>query len=151
MTNISKKKSHEAVDLFNGGVNCAQAVLLAYHKECGISKDIALNIAAPFLGGVARQREVCGAVVGMSMAIGLIHGSSKDNSEPDVIKLTKDLCAKFKERHGSVVCRDVLVGRAAMNNKEQASKEVNKEYYASKPCARCVEDAAEFIEEHFTL
>ncbi len=146
MENEQKRKAHEAADLHDNGYNCAQSVLITYHKECGISREVAVNITAPFAAGLARQREVCGAVAGMSMALGLLIGSSKDKNE--IINITKELCTRFKERHGSIVCRDILVGRAANKSKKEASLDVGKEYYATKPCSRCIEDAAEFLEEY---
>ena len=67
-------KSEIAKNYFMQGYNCAQAVFLAFAKEEGLSEDIALKIASSFGGGLGAQREVCGAVSGMCMALGLQRG-----------------------------------------------------------------------------
>ena len=70
------KKSEKAVELFLKGYNCSQAVFGAFAEELGINEETAFKLAAPFGGGVGRQREVCGAVSGMLMVLGLEEGYS---------------------------------------------------------------------------
>ena len=59
---------------FKDGCNCTQAVLLAFSDRTGLDAETAMRIASGFGGGMARMREVCGAVSGMFMAAGLILG-----------------------------------------------------------------------------
>ncbi|MBR3908968.1 MAG: C_GCAxxG_C_C family protein, partial [Clostridia bacterium] len=63
------KNSEKAVKLFTDGYNCAQAVFGAFADDLGFDEATALKIAAPFGGGFGRQREVCGAVLGMTMVL----------------------------------------------------------------------------------
>ena len=57
-----------AAQNFLNGYNCAQAVLLAFSDLTKLDPDTARRIASGFGGGMARMREVCGAVSGMFMA-----------------------------------------------------------------------------------
>ena len=62
-------KGDYAKQLFESGMNCAQAVFCAFSDELGFDKDTALRISAGFGGGIGRLREVCGAVSGMTMTL----------------------------------------------------------------------------------
>ena len=61
---------------FLDGFNCAQAVLLAFSDLTGLEQDTAARLASSFGGGLGRMREVCGAVSGASMVLGLLKGYS---------------------------------------------------------------------------
>lgn len=141
------KKSEVAVKLFTEGYNCAQAVFGAFAEEIGFLQSQALKMAAPFGGGVGRQREICGAVSGMLMVFGFIYGY--ETPETGDIKMqhyeqTRALCDAFKEQTGSIICRDILkteeVGGTPAARTEQ--------YYHERPCVRCVRTAAEILEEY---
>ena len=67
-------KNDIAMALFRNGANCAQAVVGAYAEECGLEFDQAMRLASSFGAGMGRLREVCGAVSGMLMVIGLKEG-----------------------------------------------------------------------------
>ena len=72
-------KSEKAVDLFvNKGFLCSQAVLESHSDEYGIDTVIARKIAGPFGGGMGHCDEVCGAVSGALMLIGLKYGQFKE-------------------------------------------------------------------------
>ena len=58
------KRKEQAMAYFKEGYNCAQAVFLAFRDLTGFEEKTALRLAAPFGGGLGRQREVCGAVSG---------------------------------------------------------------------------------------
>jgi C_GCAxxG_C_C family probable redox protein len=60
--------------------SCSQAVFSAFAPQFGISDEQAIKLASPFGGGMARQGQVCGAVSGALMAIGLARGSTDPNN-----------------------------------------------------------------------
>jgi len=100
-----------AVSLFSKGYNCAQAVALAFADKVNISDDVLARVSAPFGGGVGRMREVCGAVSGMVILMGL--AINKDLLVPEnklaLYKLEQQAAATFKENAcGSIVCRELL-------------------------------------------
>ena len=57
--------------LFKKGYNCSQSVFAAFCDETGLDTETALKIASSFGGGMGRLREVCGAVTGMFMVVGM--------------------------------------------------------------------------------
>jgi len=103
-------REEKAVELFGNGYNCAQAVLGAFCEEEGLDSKTAFKIANGFGGGV-RCGEVCGAVTGALMAIGLKCGFYvlHDMEQKGYCnKKSFEFMEKFKEANGSVLCRDLL-------------------------------------------
>jgi len=144
--------SIKAGELFLGGVNCAQAVFLAFEDVTGIDRKLAAKLSSPFGGGMGRMREVCGAVSGMLMVLGVLYGYD-DTVEDDAQKkqLYKDvqaLAGSFREECGSIICREILKNPPSDPNPTPRTAE----FYAKRPCARMVMTAAqlldEFIAEH---
>lgn len=137
-----------AKNYFMEGYNCAQSVLLAYHQELGLDKDTAARLASSFGGGMGRLREVCGAVSGMFLAAGLFYGYSdpKDREgKKSQYERVQALAGSFREQNGSIVCRELL----NLDHKSDIptpSARTNA-YYARRPCAQLVADAAGILEE----
>ena len=104
-------RSEEAKNNFLNGMNCAQAVLCAFCDRCGLDRDTAMKLASGFGGGLARQREVCGAVSGMCMAADLIRGPGEDSdkaAKDEHYAFIRGLCDAFREEAGSIICRELL-------------------------------------------
>ena len=140
-----------AGDLFLEGFNCAQAVAVAFTDVTGMDKKQAAMLAAPFGGGMGRMREVCGAVSGMLMVMGLLYGydnSDADSKKKELYKQVQELAEKFRQENGSIVCREILKNPPSDPNPSRRTAE----YYAKRPCCRMVMTAAKlmdaFIEEH---
>ncbi len=93
----------EAVQFFEDGYMCSQAVFAAFSEEFGLSKEQALKIGACFGSGM-RKAEVCGACTGALMALGLKYGDSKVKSNEVCVKFLDE----FKNENGSFICRDLL-------------------------------------------
>ncbi len=103
-------KKEEIAKLFQEGLNCAQIVLLHFCEKYHMEKTEATRIGCGFGGGV-RNGELCGAVSGAVMVIGLKHGNEKsENVESKLLchKKTAEFTKKFKGKNGSIVCRDLL-------------------------------------------
>ncbi len=142
-------KSEEARQLFHSGANCAQAVLGAFHKECGLDFDTAMKLTSGFGAGMGRLREVCGAVSGMFMAASLIRGSSDpgDKAAKDAhYALIQELAGEFRKETGSIICRELL-GLEKKQVDRPVSEERTAEYYRKRPCVEMVELAARILEE----
>lgn len=74
-------KKEKALNYFSQKFNCSQAVLSTFAEELGISEELALKIGTEF-GGGARRGELCGAVSGALMVLGLKYGHfHKGNDE----------------------------------------------------------------------
>lgn len=140
--------SIQAAELFLSGSNCAQSVFVAFCDETGLEPDYAARLSSSFGGGMGRQREVCGAVTGMLMVLGHLYGYS-DPGPGDCRKkahyaLVQDLCARFRQETGSIVCRDILKNPPSDPNPTPRTAE----YYAKRPCARMVMLAARILDDY---
>ena len=97
-------------ELFQNGLNCAQIVLSQFSEKYQMPKEEALRIGCGFGGGV-RAGELCGAVSGAIMVIGLKYGNGQaedSTSKKECYQRTQEFTQKFRETNGSIVCRDLL-------------------------------------------
>lgn len=136
-----------AVDNFKAGYNCAQAVAVAFCDVTGLTPDFTAKMSSSFGGGMGRMREVCGAVSGMLMVAGLLYGyetPGDDVSKMAHYKLVQELAGKFREREGSIVCREILKNPPS----DPKPTPRNAEFYAKRPCARLVALAAEILDAY---
>lgn len=142
------EKAAKARELFCAGANCAQAVFGAFAEECGLTQADAFRMASGFGGGMARQREVCGAVSGMVLVLNCICGNAaitdKEAKDAHYARVQK-LCDAFRQETGSIVCRELL-GLAPGQTDQPRSEERTGEYYRKRPCVDLVALAAGLTE-----
>ena len=139
-----EKRTIQAVTFFEEGFNCSQAVFMAYSDLYGIEPEMAAKLATSFGGGMGRLREVCGAVSGMFLLLGLHYPftDTKDKAAKNInYKAVQRTANEFKSVMGSYICADLLKLKHEPQNPE--SSERNEAYYKSRPCLRCVALAAE--------
>ncbi len=139
--------AERARENFLAGYNCSQAVVLAFCDLIDLDEKTALTASSPFGGGMGRMREVCGTVSGMLMVAGLLWGydSPADRSaKTECYALVQKLAGKFRERNGSIICRELLGGNPSST---PIPTERTPEFYQKRPCVRLVELAAEILEE----
>jgi len=140
--------AEQAMTLFKGGYNCAQAVVGAFCDETGIDFETAIKLSSSFGGGMGRLREVCGAVSGMFMVAGLMYGFTDPLNKKvrvEHYKLIQALAKQFKEENGSIICRE-LSGLSTDTN--QLIPESRKgEYNKKRSCLEIVGQAAEMMDE----
>jgi len=82
MTNeehIQRVKRKALENDFHSG--CSQAVLGALQEEFGIGNKESFKAATVLSGGVARQGETCGAIIGALLALGLVIGRERMEDE----------------------------------------------------------------------
>ncbi len=101
-------KQLKAKSRFENGYACSQSVLSTLAPELGLSEEIALKIASAFGGGMVRHGEVCGALTGALMVMGLKFGSTSADDEEAVRDASQKLMRRFKEENGSLLCRELL-------------------------------------------
>ncbi len=148
-----KSRAEQAADYFLEGYNCSQSVFLAFADRYGLDRETALRLSCTFGGGMGRMRQVCGAVSGMALVCGLETG----NTDPkDRQKKTENygqmrkLAEAFREKHGSIVCGELLALSAREKQREGAApSERTAEYYKKRPCRELVRCAAEILEREF--
>ena len=138
------EKSEKAKELFKSGYNCSQAVLGVFCEELGLDFETAVKISSSFGGGMGRMREVCGTVSGMFMAAGLAF-STPDNDKAKQYAIVQELAKRFKEKNGSIVCRELLQGIESSTS--PVPSERTETYYKKRPCIELVGDSVEIFEQ----
>ena len=144
------KKADRAASIFKEGFNCAQSVFSVVAPELGLEAGTAVRIATAFGGGMARSGATCGVVTGAFMAIGLKYGNSR--AEDKEIKertyvIAQEFVRRFKERHGAIVCRDLLGCDISTHEGHERAKEQG---LFDSVCEKLVKDAVELLEEMFS-
>ena len=134
---------------FKKGYNCSQSIVLAFADMIPIDEKQLLKMASSFGGGMGRLREVCGSVTGMFMVAGFLYGY--DGPETGQVKADhyariQELAHRFEEKHGSIVCREML--GLSVRHDVPVPEARTEEYYKKRPCAEIIGDAAEILEEY---
>jgi C_GCAxxG_C_C family probable redox protein len=139
-------RSESAVECFNNGCNCAQAVFISFCEELGLDKKFGLKLACPFGGGMGHTGGACGAVTGALLVIGLKYGpESSESGDIKVVnyKIVQDFISRFKGRNGSANCTELigydLSDETRLNLARQAGVFKTK-------CPKYVSDAVEILE-----
>jgi len=99
-----------AIESFEQGFNCAQAVLAAFAPRHGLSREQALKVSCAFGSGMMRG-ETCGAVTGSLMVIGLAHGRCRADdmaARAKTYALAQAFQDRFETLHGACQCADLL-------------------------------------------
>lgn len=137
-----------AEKLFRDGYNCSQAVLLAFSDVTGLDDETAAKLALSFGGGFGRMREICGAVSGAGMVLGLVCGFSEPNNHEQKSKQYKrvqEFSRQFREKNGSIICRELLKGTGSENGLTPEKR--TESYYKKRPCPKIVRTSAEILEK----
>lgn len=141
-----EERRNRAVAYFLEGYNCAQSVFITYHDFVGIDIELAKKISAPLGAGMGRMREVCGACSSMFLIAGVKYPSvtpNNDEAKTKIYETVQHLANQFKQQFGTIICAELL----DIERVPQAPKpsDRNAKYYAERPCARFVAEAAEII------
>lgn len=140
-------KANLAVTCFSKGCNCSQAILSTYGPAYGLQGEMALNMAAGFGGGMGRMGDVCGAATGAFMVLGLHCGATvTDNAQRKerTAAAVQEFAKRFKQRHNSLMCRDLL--GCDISTPEGFQRAKDKGLLATI-CPKLVEGAAIVLEE----
>lgn len=144
----SVSHSQKAQALFTQGFNCAQAVLGAFEDITGLEPALAARLASSFGGGLGRMREVCGAVSGAAMVLGIACGYS-DPEDYEAKKAhyrrVQEFARRFRAENGSIVCRELLSGCGAADGNVPERR--SEQYYRKRPCKQLVGQAADILDE----
>ncbi len=141
--------SDMATELFKKGYNCSQSVFAAFSDETGLDFNTALKISSSFGGGMGRLREVCGAVSGMFMVVGIKYGytdPSDKNLKTEHYRVIQNLAGQFEKENGSIICRELL--GLSVKNDNPVPEDRTDSYYSKRPCVELVEQAARILDEY---
>ena len=135
--------THEekAVQYYEGGYLCSQAVLAAYAEEYGLTEEQALKLGT-CLGAGMRKGEVCGACTGALMVLGLMHDDPKNRKA--AYENTVRFLNGFRDANGSYLCNDLLGCDVRTPEGVQYARD---HHLFTEFCPKMVESAVEILEE----
>lgn len=129
-------KKELALEYHKKGYNCAQAVACVFCEDFGIAEEEMFRIAEGFGFGMGMM-EVCGALSGLFMVIGLQNSvgdlEKGKSTKADTYKKVKACAAEFKEKNRSILCREL---KGIGSDRPLCS------------CDQCIMDAVELAEEY---
>lgn len=141
------KEIETGCNTFKGGFNCSQSVFTVFSQSFGIDRETALKLSCGFGAGFGREQEICGALSGGVMVIGLHFGQylpddmeSKERTYSTVRKYLN----RFREINGTTICSRLL---NCDLNTEAGRKRFSEENLKESICEKCVSDAIRLVEE----
>ena len=131
-----------ALNWFNQGFSCAQAIVATFGNQYGLDVEHALRVAGAFGGGMARMGETCGAVTGALMAIGLAQGSDTPSGKESTYALGQAFLESFEARHDTILCRELIQRDISTPEGFQQARE---QAVFKALCPRFIRDSVEII------
>jgi C_GCAxxG_C_C family probable redox protein len=140
-------KQKAAKELFNSGFNCAQAVFAVFDNDFGLKRETALKVSAAFGGGICRTGNICGAVSGALMAIGMKYGqtdAARPQDKSNTYAKGKEFMDAFRAKNGSCECKNLLSCDLSTPEGQAKVKELGLH---DKVCSKAVMSAIEIVEK----
>jgi C_GCAxxG_C_C family probable redox protein len=141
-------KTDAALEIFNKGYSCSQAVLVSHCGDFGLKEELGLKVSGAFGGGMGHIGETCGAVTGALMLIGLKYGKYKDEdteSKDKTYEIVKAFTDEFKRKFGSIKCKDLIDYDISI--KEELIKARESGVFKSK-CPVLIKESIELVEKY---
>lgn len=132
------ERSEYAVELFRKGFSCSQSVFAAYSDLFGLDQKTALRISDGFGGGIARRQDLCGAVSGAVMLLGLRYGRTRaedTESHERTFSYVNRLCEEFTRKYRLARLPRYSRMRLAYREEQRTAR-----LRVHKVCARCLAD-----------
>ncbi len=147
-------RADRAVAYFKEGYNCSQSVFLAFADKYGIEQELAARLSSSFGAGIGRMREVCGAVNGMFMVVGLETGATVGADQAGKAAnygKVQEFASKVKEQTGgTIICRELLgLDKKAVDKESPIPEKRTEQYYKKRPCIEMIRMAAQLLEEEY--
>lgn len=134
----------EALRLFDGGLFCAESVLVSLAHRQGIDSEVLPAIATGFCSGISQTGGLCGAVSGAVMGLGLAHGRRGPGLPvAPAYEPVRQLIAGFEAEFGSSNCSTLL--GCELGTPE--GRQIFREQKLMARCRRYTQRAAELAVE----
>ena len=136
---------------FVEGYNCAQSVMFSFCDKLGLDTETALKLSCGLGAGMGRQGEVCGAVTGGILVLGLKLGRGQNdprNQTDLTYSKIREFMNHFAAKHGSCLCRELLSG-CDLRTPDGQDYYIKNNYF-NLICRPCVRDAAILVEAIIT-
>lgn len=140
-------KSDDAYRCFMSRFTCSAAVFSAFSEELNLDPDTAKKVACGFGAGISATGNICGAVSGGVMVIGLKYGKTEAADEAATQKtraLVRKFIHEFTEKNGSVNCTNLLGYDLSDPQAYAVARESG--LFLTK-CPALVRDAADILED----
>lgn len=142
-----EKKINDAVELFQSGFSCSQAVLAVFCEEFGLDKNTANMLSTSFAGGMGGKGYTCGAVTGAYMVIGLKYGritADDTSAKMKTYEVIKEFDKRFKLEYEHTTCGS-LIGFEPENEEQKLAKKEDKTF--ENKCYKFVETSVKILSE----
>jgi len=139
-------KADEAHRSFLKRFTCSAAVFSTFSEELGLDPDTAKMIGCGFGAGISKTGNICGAVSGAIMVIGLAYGKTVEGDDAATEKtraLVRRFIDEFTAKNGSVNCTELLGYDLGKPDEYAAAQE--SDIFIGK-CPLLVRDAADILE-----
>ena len=127
--------------------SCCSGVLAVYAAEVGMDQDLAGAAGRGMAGGIGGLGNVCGAVSGAVMAIGL--KTTNENNIHDMqagmkaMETVREFVARFEEQHSSIQCSELIGYDISSTEKSMLAMKEN----AFEKCPGYVESAVNILDD----
>lgn len=109
---LSKKETMNQAKAFaEEGFLCSESVCLALSKTLEVKSDLIPRIATGFGAGIGRHGEICGALSGAILGLGLQFGRNHPSETPEgesPYEYSHTMMNLFITRFGHIRCKDIL-------------------------------------------
>ena len=133
-----------ASERFNQHYSCSQSVFSAFAPRFSLDEEQALKLASPFGGGVAHQGNVCGAVTGALMPLGLACGNATIDKKDETHRVAEEYLKRFRERYDTILCRELIRHDISTTGGMQNARDAG---VFKSICPGLVKSAAELLDE----
>lgn len=131
-------------EMSSKGCNCAQIVFSYFAEKNGLDINRALKISSAFGGGMGKG-DICGAITGAYMALGLIYGNDLENSDRSILKQKmKEFDIEFEKISNERRCEDILGVNVSDTEKVREFAKKNPDFKAV--CPKLVINSIKIIE-----
>ena len=140
-------RTERALELYKGGLSCAQAVFSVFADKFDLNEKAMLKISGGFGGGVGASGLICGAVSGAVMVIGLKYGATDGddlNSKQITREMVRDFMKKFSDEFGAIDCKCLL---GFDMSRQEDFDYVHENNITKKTCPKFVEFAVKELEK----
>jgi C_GCAxxG_C_C family probable redox protein len=97
---------------------------------------------------MARKQEVCGALTGGIITLGVKHGRGEGQDRmptEETYRKVRELMSRFESKHGTCICRTLLEGCDL--NTPDGQRCFKENDLLNKTCKGCVKTVVETVEE----
>lgn len=144
------EKQEKAMEYFENGCNCSQAVVMPYATELNVQEKVIQKIAVAFGGGMSKAGKTCGCLSGALMVIGLKYGEDSAEIIANRIKSYNEgqkFINQFQKIFGATDCHELI--KLDLNKKEDM-EQAQAIVFKSR-CKTIVGKTVELLEKHFLL